>query len=228
MVAVTRGLAELIAAVAQSARADEVEEEALHRLGSLGAVLVRGGLAAAATIAGDGGVIKFAASDQRLSALHSLQFNGGEGPVAESLRRREPRRIDDIAVERRWPSFCRAAAEEGFSSLLALPLNNDREPAGVIALYGQEPRAFHGPAHYIPLLFATQAGMESGALVEQAKAIVHAELAVSPAEAFRMLASFSRSADRRVRETAADLVHGRMAAAKLRSEARAELPSRHG
>jgi ANTAR domain len=59
-------------------------------------------------------------------------------------------------------------------------------------------------------------GLESRAVIEQAKGIVHAELGVSPAEAFHLLSRYSQNTNQRVRKIAAGLVAGRMAAAELR------------
>lgn len=238
MVEVTREFADRVAAVARLLEAEEAEDEALRRLTGLGAELVPGGSAVAVTIAADRSALTFAASDQRLDNLHHLQFDADEGPVVETLRHNEPRRIDDATAERRWPAFCRAAAEAGFCSVLSLPLRTDRQPAGAVALYGSGPGAFRGVAHDVALLFAAQggtavhnaklyrtcrrmvdnlhAGLESRAVIEQAKGILHAELGVSPAEAFRLLSRSSQNTNQRVRKIAADLVRGQVAAADLR------------
>jgi GAF domain-containing protein len=238
MVVVSREFADRVADVARLLEAKEAEDEVLRRLTGLGAELVPGDSAVAVTIAADRSALTFAASDQRLDRLHYLQFDAGDGPVVETLRHNEPRRIDDATAERRWPAFCRAVAESGFSSLLSLPLRTDRQPAGAVALYGPGPGGFRGAAHDVALLFAAQggtavhnaklyrtcrrmvdnlhAGLESRAVIEQAKGILHAELGVSPAEAFHLLSRFSQNTNQRVRKIAADLVRGRVAAADLR------------
>ena len=79
MVTVTRELADRIADVAQLLTDDEIPDEALRRLTSLGVELVPCGTAVAPTIATDGGALTFAASDQRLDELHRLEFDDGEG-----------------------------------------------------------------------------------------------------------------------------------------------------
>ena len=238
VVAVDRGFAERVAQVAKLLEADEDRDEPLHRLIRLGVELVPGTSAAAVTIAADGSALTFAASDPRLDDLHSLQFERGDGPAVETLLHSEPRRIDDTATERRWPTFCPAADEAGFASLLVLPLRTDRHPAGAVALYGGKRDVFRGVAHEIALLFAAQGGtalhnaelyqtcrrmvdnlqasLESRAIIEQAKGIVHAELGISPAEAFQLLSRFSQNTNRRVRKIAADLVQGRITAGDLR------------
>lgn len=243
MVDVTRDLADRVAEVARLLEDDEVPDTALRRLTTLGAELVPGGTAAAVTVATGTGALTFAASDERLDELHRLQFDdGGSGPVTETLRHNEPRRVDDMSAEERWPGFCRAAARSGFASCLALPLRTDRRPAGAVTLYGQEPGAFRGAAHDVALLFAAQggtavrnasvyracrrladklhSGLESRAVIEQAKGIVLAELDVTPDQAFRLLSRFSQNTNQRVRKVAADVVQGRTAPADLQNPPR--------
>lgn len=238
MVSVTRDFADRIADVARLLKQEEVEDETLRRLTDLGVGLVPGGTAAAVTIASPRGALTFAASDPRLDKLHALQFGSGHGPVVETLRYNEPRRIDDTEAEHRWPGFCQAASDAGFRSLLALPLRTDREPAGTLALYAAEPDVFRGAAHDIALLFAAQGGtavrnaalyrtcrhmadnlharLESRAVIEQAKGIVHADLKVSPAEAFRLMSRYSQNTNQRIRSIAAGIVRGRLAVSELR------------
>jgi GAF domain-containing protein len=238
MVAVTRDFADRLAEVARLLKEDEVADETLRRLTGLGTELVPGATATAVTIAMDQGALTFAASDPRLDDLHDLQFEGGAGPVVEALAHNEPRRIDDTAAESRWPAFCQAAAAAGFGSLLALPLRTDQRPAGAVALYGDAPDVFRGAAHDIALLFAAQGGtavrnaslyracrrmaddlqaaLESRAVIEQAKGILQAELGISPAQAFRLLSSYSQNTNQRVRVVATRLVRGRIPAEALR------------
>lgn len=239
MLTITRRFAEDIAEVSRLLREDEEADEPLRRLTRLGVELVPGAQAAAVTIARDGGPsLTFAASDPRLDRLHDLQFGHGVGPVVETLLHNEPRRVDDTGTERRWPKFCRAAAQAGFSTCLALPLRTDRRPAGAVVLYGTEPGAFQGVAHDIALLFAAQGGtalsnaalyracgqmvanlhtaLRSRAVIEQAKGIVHAKLAVSPEKAFELLSHYSQNHNRKLRKVAADLLEGRIASDDLR------------
>jgi len=141
----------------------------------------------------------------------------------------------------RWPAFCEAAAEAGFRSCLVLPLRTDRRPAGAVALYGRDPDVFRGAAHDIALLFAAQggtavrnaslyrtcrsmvsnlhAGLESRAVIEQAKGILLAELDVSPEEAFHLLSRYSQNTNQRVRKVSARLVEGLLSAEQFRPSA---------
>ena len=164
---------------------------------------------------------------------------GGADRGRRSKRQvRWPRRVDNTLGEQRWQAFCRAAAEASFGSCLVLSLRTDRLPAGAVALYGEDPNVFRGAAHDIALLFAAQggtavrnaalyracrrmvnnlhAGLESRAVIEQAKGILHAQLGVPPAEAFHLLSLYSQNTNQRVRVIAARLVQGRMAAKEFR------------
>jgi len=239
MMTVTRDFADRLAEVSRLLRQDEVADETLRRLTGLGAALVPGASAAAVTIATDRGALSFAASEPPLEDLHGLQFSAGTGPVVEVLAYNEPRRVDDMAAEPRWPDFCRAAAAAGFGSLLALPLRTDQRPAGAVALYGAAPGAFRGAAHDVALLFAAQGGtavrnaalyrecrrmaddlhaaLESRAVIEQAKGMVQAELGVSATEAFRLLSRYSQHTNQRVRLVSSQLVLRRLPAAALRA-----------
>lgn len=238
MVAVTREFADRVAEVAQLLETDETEDESLRRLTTLAVELVPGVDAAVVTVAADGGGLTFAASDERLAVLHELQFSSGEGPVVEALRYNEPRRADDIAAEARWPAFCRAAAEAGFGSCLALPLRTDQRPAGAVALYGGQPGVLRGAAHDAAVLLAAQGGaavrnaalysschrlvgnlhaaLAARAVIEQAKGIVAAQLGISPDRAFPLMSRYSQRTNRRVRKVSADLVQGRLSARQLR------------
>jgi len=60
------------------------------------------------------------------------------------------------------------------------------------------------------------AALESKAVIEQAKGILHAELGVAPAEALHLLSRYSQHTNQRVRTISAALVHGRIAAAEFR------------
>lgn len=230
MVKVTRALADQIAEVSRLLDNDDDSDATLLRLTRLAVDLVPGGTAAALTVEGEGQALTFAASDPRIDDLHQLQFDAAEGPAVEALQHNEPRRVDDTAAEHRWPAFCQAAARAGFGSCLMLPLRTDRRPAGTVSLYGQEANAFQGASHDLAVLFAAQGGTAVGnadlyqacrgmvdglhtalgsrAVIEQAKGILLAELAVSPDEAFRLLNRRSQNTNRKVREIAAGLVHG--------------------
>ena len=61
------------------------------------------------------------------------------------------------------------------------------------------------------------AALESRAVIEQAKGILHAELGVSPEDAFHLLSRYSQNTNQRVRKVSARLVQGLISAGEFRS-----------
>ena len=241
MLEVTQELAGRISEVARLLENDDEGDAPLHRLADLGVELVPGATAAAVTIMAGAQTYTFAASDARLGELHSLQFASGEGPVVETLRYNEARHVPDTSVEGRWQAFCCAATEAGLYSLVSLPLHTAQRQAGAVALYADCPGAFSGAAHDIALLFAAQGGtavhnagiygacrqltdnlqaaLEGRAIIEQAKGVLHAKLAVSPDEAFEMIRRYSQNTNQKVRMIAAQLVRREIDPKLLRGRA---------
>ena len=232
MVEINRVLAERISDAARLLEEDSDDEVVLERLTRLAVELVPGTAGAALTVEGQQQPMTFAASDPRIDELHELQFQLAEGPAVEALRYNEPRRIDDMDTDHRWPAFRRAAARARFGSCLMLPLRTDRQPSGAMSLYSGARAAFRGSSHDVAMLFAAQGGaavdnaavfqtsqrmianlhaaLQSRAVIEQAKGILHARLGVSPDEAFTLLSRRSQQTNRKLRAVAWDLVHGHM------------------
>jgi GAF domain-containing protein len=232
MVTVTRELAERIAAMTELLLSeDDSSDTTLRQLAELSLELIPGSAAAGVVVAGDS-TWADSASAASITQLHRDQLDTGAGPVAESLRFGEARRIDDAGSEERWPQVCSAMAAAGLRSCLILPLRTDREPGGVLAVYGRESGSFAGASHDIALLFAAQGGgairnasmyrkcrrlvenlrvaLESRAVIEQAKGILVAEHGYGPDVAFKRLSMQSQNTNRKVKDIAADLVAGRI------------------
>jgi GAF domain-containing protein len=231
MVRVTRQLAERIADLARLLLDDEGTDVPLQQLTDLAMILIPGSAAAGVVAATDSTWV-YTASRTDVAGLHRQQLQAGTGPLAETIRYGEARRIDDTEQEQRWPEACREIAAAGLGSCLILPLRTDRKPGGALAVYGREPEAFTGSGHDIALLFAAQGGvaisnatayrncrqlvvnlqaaLESRAVIEQAKGILVAEHGCEPEAAFKELSRISQTTNRKVRDISADLVAGRI------------------
>jgi GAF domain-containing protein len=149
-----------LAELTDLARLQEGDEEIgrlLDRLVRRAPELVPGCAGAALTITGPAGGENAAVSDPRVGRCHAVQFRpGGEGPASEALQYAEPRRVDDVDQEQRWPQYCDVARREGVASCLALPLLTDRVPTAALNLYAEAPCVFAGRTHDVALLFAAQ------------------------------------------------------------------------
>jgi GAF domain-containing protein len=237
LIEINRALAEHISDAARLLEDENDDDMVLGRLTRLAVELVPGASAAALTIEGQQQPMTFAASDPRINELHQLQFELAEGPAVEALHFNEPRRIDDMDADHRWPAFRRAAAGARFGSCLMLPLRTDRRPSGALSLYSEARTAFGGASHDLAVLFAAQGGagiynttiyqtaqlmidnlhtaLRSRAVIEQAKGFLHAELSVSPDEAFMLLKRKSHHTNRKLRAIASDLVQGEIKSSEL-------------
>lgn len=168
-------------------------------------------------------------TDLSVQRCHDEQFDAAQGPVVEALDFREPRRVDDVRTEHRWPHFCGAAQREGLLSCLALPVNTAPVyPSAAIAFYARAPRAFSEHSHDIAVLLAAQGGtalfnatlyshsqrliqnlrkaLVSRATIDQAIGILMAQRGIGSGEAFQILVRASQNYNVRLAEIAKRIV----------------------
>jgi GAF domain-containing protein len=211
--------------VARLVDADEDLTDVLERLVDHAVALVPGCSAAGLTVAVPGGGLTAAESDDRVTACHDVQFgDGGDGPARECLRHNEPRRIDDMDRESRWPAFRSAARGHGFASCLALPLRTDRLPAAALNLYAEESDVFATTTQDVALLFAAQGGvaldnasqylqskelighlhraLATRGVVERARGLLMSRHGLSSESAMDLLRVESQRSDRKLTEVA--------------------------
>lgn len=83
------------------------------------------------------------ASDPVAERAHELQQEAGEGPCLEaSWDEGDVYVVDDVADDRRWPTWGPRGAELGLSSMLAVRLFTTRESVGALNLYSYRPREY--------------------------------------------------------------------------------------
>jgi GAF domain-containing protein len=150
------------------------------------------------------------------------------GPIVEAATFAEPRRLDDVASDQRWPSFSTHLANAGYQSCLALPLNTQNEDTAVLTLLSAKPTQFAETAYDIVLLLTLHAGAvfdnaslyhESSQLVAQLRTALHTRSLVGRAQgmlmrqfnidsqqAFETLKRSSQNSNTKMRDLAAMLV----------------------
>lgn len=79
-------------------------------------------------------------------------------PVGEVLAYREPRRIDDVTSDLRWPVFSERMGLLGYRSCLILPLHAEHAPAASFSLLSRTPDQFGAATYDLVLLFALHGG----------------------------------------------------------------------
>ncbi|OXM62898.1 GAF and ANTAR domain-containing protein [Amycolatopsis vastitatis] len=165
-----------------------------------------------------------AATDQVVEWADALQYQLGHGPCLTAWSDRVVVRVDDLAVDERWPSWSRPAAELGLRSALSAPMVAGPEPLGALKVYAAQPRSYGEREEQLLTMFASQAAMlisnmrtaqdaerASGQVaealrgrevVELAKGIIMARDHVDERTAFLTLAQLAEQEHTTVRHTA--------------------------
>lgn len=205
-------------------------EAVLHRVAELARAALDDIGAASVTLIKDGRAATAAQTDPVALVLDEAQYDAGDGPCLEAARQDGVVVSPDLAAEARWPAFTRAAQSCQIRSALAAGIVHEAGVSAALNVYASEPDAL-GPAQVAAAeTFASYAAvtltnaarlsesrrladqlseaMASRAVIEQAKGILVAQRAVSPEEAFRMLAAASQSSNRKLRDIAQAMVDG--------------------
>jgi GAF domain-containing protein len=218
-----------LAAVARLEDGDEDPAHVLRRVAEQARDLVPGCTGACLTVVADGDGLTAAVTDERVGRCHAAQFReGGEGPAPETLRHGEPRHVQDLATEQRWPRFTEVARGLGFASCLCLPLLTDRTPAAALNLYADRPGTFRGTTFDVALLLAAEGGvaldnsevyrrshesvehlhrtLATRGVIERAKGLLMHQHGLTGEQAFDALRTRSQHTDRTVPEVAEQLL----------------------
>ncbi|GAA4465123.1 GAF and ANTAR domain-containing protein [Phytohabitans houttuyneae] len=117
------------------------------------------------------------------------------GPIVEAATFDEPRRLDDVATDQRWPSFSAQLAGAGFHSCIALPLSTEGEDTAVLTLLSHTGGQFTGITYDVVLLLTLHAGVmfdnaavyhDSTRLIEQLRAALRTRSMVGQAQGMLM------------------------------------------
>ncbi|WP_460846237.1 GAF and ANTAR domain-containing protein [Phytohabitans suffuscus] len=117
------------------------------------------------------------------------------GPIVEAVTFNEPRRLDDVAGDQRWPSFSARLANAGFRSCVSLPLSTAGDDTAVLSLLSARPGQFADTGFDVVLLLTLHAGVlfdnaalyhDSNRLVEQLRAALRTRSLVGRAQGLIM------------------------------------------
>lgn len=169
-----------------------------------------------------------AGSDRAARALDELQNGFKDGPCLTALRNGTALLVPDLAEERRWPHYIKAAQENGVSSILAVPLNLAGEAEAVLNLYSGCSNGFSDEDISDAEAFASQAAgslrlvlriaqlsdarndlaiaMQSRTVIDMAIGVIMAENRCSRDTAFQILTKASSSRNIKLRDVAAAVI----------------------
>ncbi|MET0865458.1 MAG: GAF and ANTAR domain-containing protein [Nakamurella sp.] len=151
-----------------------------------------------------------ASTSERAQLMEILQIRTGRGPCLECYQTGRPVSIPDIAAEaHRWPQFAPLAAEQGFTSVHAVPMRLRNTTIGALNLFRAQPgelaeadrRAAQALAHVATIGILQQraaresndlnekleTALNSRVLIEQAKGIVAQQGSMDMDTAFAVL-----------------------------------------
>lgn len=173
-----------------------------------------------------------ASSSDDAAALELLELQSTEGPCYQAFATGEEVVVADLQTMRDdWPTFVPAARAQGILSAAGLPLALRGRTVGAVNLFGA---TVGGPTSrdlQVARLLASiatvgilnhrmhedqqqlarqlQTALDSRVSIEQAKGVIAARAGVSMGQAFELLRSTARAAQRPLTDVAAEIVDGR-------------------
>ncbi|RSM76456.1 hypothetical protein DL991_24910 [Amycolatopsis sp. WAC 01375] len=164
--------------------------------------------------------------------LDEVQYRAGTGPCVDAADSGSPGHVrsDDLATEKRWPDFSRAAAGHGYTAILSTVLVPHAAPPklpGALNIYSRRPDALDAVSEDTALLLATHGSLalastnavsrieleahhlrravESRDVIGQAKGILMQRRGLTADEAFDLLRRTSQDLNVKLAELARTL-----------------------
>lgn len=100
-----------------------------------------------------------AATDDLVREADAIQESLAEGPCVDAVWERRTVRVDDLALDRRWPAFGPKAVALGVTSMLAFRLFTASDTWGALNLYSRRASAFDETSEFVGRLFASHASI---------------------------------------------------------------------
>jgi hypothetical protein len=153
-------------------------------------------------------------------ALDALQGQLQEGPCLDAVWDHQVVSVPDMATERRWPRYARAAVARGVGSQLCIQLFVVGDHLGALNFYARRAGAFDAGSADVGLLFGAhaavalagaeheahlRAGMDNRDLIGQAKGILMERYRLTAVQAFELLVRTSSLTNRKLRDVADEL-----------------------
>ena len=91
-------------------------------------------------------------TDQRVLMVDEGQYTAGDGPCLQAMRSGRPVAMTLLQVAARWPHLVRSAQDVGVRSFLAVPLNVNGRPVGVLNLYSDHDAVPEPDPDYLTVL----------------------------------------------------------------------------
>jgi GAF domain-containing protein len=169
----------------------------------------------------NGKVQTVAATDRYPALLDEIQQRHEQGPCLSAAWEHHVIRIDDLHLEKRWPAYCRDAADTPVRSIISFQLFADHNQMGALNFYAEQPHAFDEEAAEMGLILAThtavawtmvrrdeqfRSALASRDIIGQAKGMIMERFNIDAVQAFELLKRLSQSSNTALAEVARHLV----------------------
>ncbi|MDT0352607.1 GAF and ANTAR domain-containing protein [Pseudonocardia charpentierae] len=219
-------LAEVFAKLARQLQAEDTPRKVQERVTRAAVDTVDGcDHAAISLVHRRGGIETVAATDDVPPRVDAIQYEAGQGPCLDALIEHGVFPIDDLANDKRWPSFSRRTAEEtGVRSMLSLRLFLEGDTIGALNMYSRTVQAFDEQACAVGTILAAHAAiamqaarehahskqldhaLESNREIGMAMGVLMAQGRMTQNQAFEALRQASQHLNRKLHDVAAELV----------------------
>jgi transcriptional regulator with GAF, ATPase, and Fis domain len=179
------------------------------------------------------GTLRFvAASDEHIGQVEQVQTETGEGPCVQAHLTGQQVIIDDLTVDQAFPRFTPKALAAGIRAVYSVPLQVADVRLGAFNLYRSRAGRLEADAIRVVQLvgdLATsyvlsvdaagratrladqlQHALESRVVIEQAKGRLSLVWDTDVTAAFERLRQHARRSNRRLKDVATDVLHGRL------------------
>ncbi len=193
--------------------------DVLHRLIDQ-AVDVLGVDGAGVSLADGDDLVFIAATDASIATIEATQEAGRQGPCHDAYRTGKQVTVNDLAGDRRWPTFGFVAIQAGCRAVAGLPMPSSDRSIGALNLFRNRPHEWSDEELTVGQLLANmasgyvlnqaelsesrtlaaqlQTALDSRIILEQAKGIVAERQGVTPDRAFDLLRQQARSTQTRL------------------------------
>lgn len=153
-------LSQVYARISGLLLSEETVQTALDLVTSQAVDTISGAVGAGVTLIDTEGAKHSAGATSDLVArADDLQYELCEGPCLTACDQRMVVRVNDFALEERWPRWRRVALPLGLRSSLSAPLITQDKILGAIKIYGQEPMTFSAESEALLTRLAAQAAI---------------------------------------------------------------------
>jgi hypothetical protein len=138
--------------------------EAVERLAAFGAEAVPGAVRCSVALIGEGGPATITGAGPAAATLDEIEYATSTGPGLESARTRALVTSPNLLAEARWPDLTSAAVQAGAHSVVAVPLDIQRDSVGALSVYADTRDGVTPPVLLTVMAIANQAEVLLGAI----------------------------------------------------------------